>query len=195
MASKALFSLLLPLALFASAVLGESDVTCEKLDRATCAFAVSSSGHRCVLEKHLGGDNRAENYSCRSSGVEAAGRFSGWIETDECVKACGLSRETLGISSDSLLDQQFMRQLCSPECYRGCPNVVELYFNLAAGEGVFLPNSCGRNGGSSRREMAEIKSSGEVKAAPGPWVSFIALPPTSPEKLSAYNNGEALPPL
>ncbi|KAH0452493.1 hypothetical protein IEQ34_019792 [Dendrobium chrysotoxum] len=124
-----------PIELFSQVNAGRPDVTCEKLDRDTCAFAVSSSGYRCVLEKHLRGDSRAEKYSCRSSGVEAAGRFSGWIETDECVKACGLNRKTLGISSDSLLDQQFMRQLCSPECYRGCPNVVELYFNLAAGEG------------------------------------------------------------
>lgn len=113
---------------------GEPEVTCDKLGRGTCAFAVSSSGHRCSLEKHVRGRSREEEYSCRSSGVEAAS-FSGRIESDECVEACGLNRDTLGISSDALLDGQFMQRLCSPECYRRCPNVVELYFDLAAGEG------------------------------------------------------------
>ena len=63
-----------------------------------------------------------------------------YMETDECVNACGVDRKSVGISSDSLLEPQFMSKLCSPNCYQKCPNIVELYFNLAAGEGK-LPNS------------------------------------------------------
>ncbi|GJT58529.1 putative PAR1 protein [Tanacetum coccineum] len=61
-------------------------------------------------------------------------------------RSCGLNRNVLGISSDSLLESKFTQKLCSTQCYNGCPNIVDLYFNLAAGE--------------------EIRSSGFV--APGP---------------------------
>ncbi|PKA48254.1 hypothetical protein AXF42_Ash020651 [Apostasia shenzhenica] len=82
---------------------GEEAFTCEQLDRSTCAFAVSSSGVRCVLEKRVSGAG-LEEYCCQSSGVEVAGIHS-WIETDVCVANCGLDRDTLGISSDSMLDK------------------------------------------------------------------------------------------
>lgn len=75
-----------------------------------------------------------EAYTCRTSDIEAD-KLKDIIETDHCVKACGLDRKTLGISSDSLLESRFTNQLCSPTCYNGCLNVVDLYFNLAAGEG------------------------------------------------------------
>ncbi|CAL9766137.1 unnamed protein product [Musa acuminata subsp. burmannicoides] len=48
-------------------------------------------------------------------------RGVGWVETDECVAACALDRGIVGISSDALLDADFMRKLCSPDCYHGCP--------------------------------------------------------------------------
>lgn len=139
-------------------------MTCEYLDQDVCAFAVSSTGKRCVLEKHVkrGGQ---ESYTCGTSEVEAE-KIRNWVETDECIKACGLDRKSFGISSDSLLESRFTKKLCSSKCYSGCPNVVDLYFNLAAGEGVFLPKLCEAQGGSVRREMAEIRSSGLV--APGP---------------------------
>ncbi|XP_020594925.1 uncharacterized protein LOC110035028, partial [Phalaenopsis equestris] len=126
--SKAFFSLLVSV-LFFSSVHGE--FTCEQLDRSTCAFAVSSSGFRCVLEKHV--RSGFNEYSCRNSGVAGTG-VEGWIETDECVEACGLERVTVGISSDYLVDRRFKQRLCSPKCYDSCPNVVDLYANVAAGE-------------------------------------------------------------
>ncbi|THF97370.1 hypothetical protein TEA_017370 [Camellia sinensis var. sinensis] len=88
------------------------------------------------------------------------------IENDQCIEACGLDRTMLGISSDSLLESQFTHKLCSTQCYDNCPNIMNLYFNLAAGEGVFLPKFCEAQGANARRGMAEIKSSGHM--APGP---------------------------
>ncbi|GLU24269.1 hypothetical protein SLE2022_402170 [Rubroshorea leprosula] len=159
---KILAVLALGLALCVQATLG--GVTCEDLDQDVCAFAVSSTGKRCVLEKHVKRTGQ-EAYTCRTSEIEAE-KIRNWIETDECIKACGLERKSFGISSDSLLECHFTKKLCSPQCYDSCPNVVDLYFNLAAGEGVFLPKLCEAQGGNVRREMAEIRSSGLV--APGP---------------------------
>ncbi|RWR72186.1 PAR1 protein [Cinnamomum micranthum f. kanehirae] len=160
---KTITCVALALVLCVQKVLG--GITCEKLDKSTCAFAVSSMSTRCVLEKRVrrGG---MEEYTCRSSEIEAE-KLKDWIETDQCIESCGLDRNTLGISSDALLDSQFVKKLCSSQCYQGCPNIVDLYFNLAAGEGVFLPKLCEAQGGNSRREMAEIKSSGIVAPAPG----------------------------
>ncbi|XP_073127622.1 uncharacterized protein [Henckelia pumila] len=153
------------------------NVECEDLDKARCSFAVSSSGRRCLLEKSVRRSGE-EVYMCRTSAIEAE-RYKNWIETDECVNACGLDRNSLGISSDSLLDSRFALMLCSHECYPKCPNVVDLHFNLAAGEGIYLPKLCKEQGANARREMVEIKSSGFV--APGPDLPL----PTSYDFLSA----------
>ncbi|KAI0498827.1 hypothetical protein KFK09_019722 [Dendrobium nobile] len=131
--SKQFVFLFLSFALFVTVVLGK--ITCEQLDRSTCAFAVSSNGLRCVLEKHVRGvDLGEEVYTCRTSDLKAT-VMTGWVETDACIAACSLKRETVGISSDSLLDRRFMGRLCSPECFLNCPNIVDLYFSIAAGEG------------------------------------------------------------
>lgn len=106
---------------------------CENLDHESCAFAVSSSGKRCVLEKQVKRSGE-EAYTCRRSGIEAGG-LRDYIETDQCIKSCGVDRRTLGIASDALLEPRFTYQLCSSKCYGSCPNIVDLYFNLAAGEG------------------------------------------------------------
>lgn len=108
-------------------------IECENLSEETCSFAVSSGGKRCVLEKRVKRTGE-EAYTCRTSEIEAD-KLKDHIETEQCVKACGLDRKSLGISSDSLLESRFTHQLCSPQCYQSCPNVVDLYFNLAAGEG------------------------------------------------------------
>lgn len=88
---------------------------------------------RCVLEKRLrrGG---YEEYTCRSSSIESGGPKD-WTESNECVEACGVDRDSLGISSDFLWDTSFVQKLCSDGCYKHCSNIVDLYFNLAAGEG------------------------------------------------------------
>ncbi|XP_043715582.1 uncharacterized protein LOC122663976 [Telopea speciosissima] len=122
------------------------------------------------------------------------------METDQCIEACGLDRISLGISSDSLLDSLFTQKLCSPLCYDNCPNIVDLYFNLAAGEGnppipdlyfnlaatqgVFLPQLCEAQGANARRKMSEIRSSGFVKPAPqsdGPPMKFVVLTAIAPK--------------
>ncbi|CAN0856014.1 hypothetical protein LINGRAHAP2_LOCUS6397 [Linum grandiflorum] len=164
-------------------------VTCEKLGQGACAYAVSSTGKRCVLEKRVKLRCGTEEYSCRTSEIEADDKLNNLVETDECVKACGLERKVLGISSDALLEPGFTRHLCSPQCYDACPNIIDLYFNLAAGEGVFLPNLCatkeGRKGGERRELMGEINSSGGGVMqiiAPGPVdaMSYMISPSTAP---------------
>ena len=111
-------------------------IACENLNKDSCAFAVSSSGKRCVLEKSVRRSGE-EVYTCRTSEIEAD-KLKDWIETNKCVESCGLDRNALGISSDSLLESHFTQKLCSPQCYDSCPNIVDLYFNLAAGEGNFI---------------------------------------------------------
>ncbi|KAL1823715.1 hypothetical protein ACET3Z_010493 [Daucus carota] len=165
MASFGLLALALALAFCIQGSLG--NVICENLSKDACAFAVSSEGKRCVLEQRMCRSGMGK-YTCRSSEIEAD-TLKDWIESDECIKACGLERNVLGISSDSLLESQFTQKLCSTPCYNSCPNIVDLYFNLAAGEGVYLPKLCEARGVNARRGMAELKSSGLV--SPGPVAS------------------------
>uniref|UniRef100_A0A5B6ZPW7 PAR1 protein n=1 Tax=Davidia involucrata TaxID=16924 RepID=A0A5B6ZPW7_DAVIN len=158
-------------------------IACENLNKDSCAYAVSSSGKRCVLEKSVRRSGE-EAYTCRTSEIEAD-KLKDWIETNQCIEACGLDRTALGISSDSLLESHFTQKLCSSQCYDSCPNIVDLYFNLAAGEGVFLPKLCeALQGANVRRGMAEIKSSGYVAPGPGSGgvlpVKFMVAPAMAP---------------
>lgn len=109
-------------------------VICEELPQDLCAYAVSSSSKRCVLESTYQGSGKPAEYQCRTSEVVVE-RIKDHVETDRCVKACGVDRNSVGISSDALLEPQFAGKLCSPECHQNCPNIIDLYFNLAAGEG------------------------------------------------------------
>ncbi|KAL6545200.1 hypothetical protein OROHE_009865 [Orobanche hederae] len=145
-----LLSLLLVFALaFAISVQGTlGSIECENLNEDSCAYAVSSTGRR------IAGPGGASEI--------VADKLSDWIEMEDCISTCGVDRKALGISLDSLLDNRFTGKLCSVECYRGCPNIVDLYFNLAAGEGVFLPKFCEALGSNGLREMAKIQSSGLV---------------------------------
>ncbi|XP_057984114.1 uncharacterized protein LOC131168585 isoform X2 [Malania oleifera] len=140
------------------------EILCEELGKDVCAFAIASSGKRCILEKYAGEDGKAAEFQCRTSEVVVE-RMAGYIETDKCVSACGVDRNAVGISSDALLEPQFTNKLCSPPCFEHCPNIVDLYFNLAAGEGVFLPDICEDQRSNPHRSMIELMSSG---AAPGP---------------------------
>nr|CAD1818289.1 unnamed protein product [Ananas comosus var. bracteatus] len=99
-----------------------------------CAFAISSASQRCVLESTPRTDGGPTEYECYTSGMVVT-HMSDWIETEHCVRVCGLDRNTVGISSDALLDRHFIRKLCSGACHHNCPNVVDLHSNLAAGEG------------------------------------------------------------
>ncbi|KAJ8753911.1 hypothetical protein K2173_000165 [Erythroxylum novogranatense] len=164
-----------PLVLFLSSiffhgVLGE--IVCEELPNDVCAFSVASSGKRCLLETY-GREDESVGYQCRTSEVVVE-RMANYIETDECVNACGVDRNSFGISSDSLLEPQFTANLCSPACYGRCPNIVDLYFNLAAGEGAYLPDLCNLARTNPHRSMIQLMSSGE---ASGPVASAPASAP------------------
>ncbi|KAG4380512.1 hypothetical protein GLYMA_16G187250v4 [Glycine max] len=37
---------------------------------------------------------------------------------------------------NSLMESGFTQNLCFPQCYKSCPNILDLYFDLAAGEGM-----------------------------------------------------------
>lgn len=110
---------------------------CEELPKEVCAFSIASSGKRCVLETERPADSGTVEYQCRTSEVVVE-NMSEYIERDECVKACGVDRRSVGISSDALLDPRFTAKLCASPCYNHCPNIVDLYFNLAAGEGICI---------------------------------------------------------
>ncbi|KAL0441795.1 UNVERIFIED_CONTAM: hypothetical protein Sradi_0118400 [Sesamum radiatum] len=96
---------------------------------------------------------------------------------DQCVKACGVCRESVGVSSDVFLSSKFTCHLCSPACYHNCPNIVDLFFNLAAGEGVSLPALC-KNQEEKHRAMLAILGSG---VNPGPAAAPLVAP--APESL------------
>ncbi|CAA0834369.1 PAR1 protein [Striga hermonthica] len=171
------------------------EIRCQDLNENTCAYAVSSSGNRCVLESRLRMSGTTA-YTCGTSEI-MADKIKNMVETDECISSCGVERHALGISSDSLLDDRFARSLCSEACYSNCPNIVDLYFNLAAGEGVFLPMFCGMRQPGGRRGMIEsigLKSSRNVaqKHTFGP-LSSVSLDETAfgPESASLYEEAFA----
>ncbi|PPR86673.1 hypothetical protein GOBAR_AA34019 [Gossypium barbadense] len=148
-----------------------SEIICEDLPKDVCAFSIATSGKRCLLETSV----KKDGYECRTSEVVVVS-LADYIESDECVRACGVDRTSTGFSSDSLLEPQFTAKLCSPACYQYCPNIVDLYFNLAAGEGmevnvystrvgVLLADLCEAQRTDPRRTLMELLSSG---AAPGP---------------------------
>ncbi|GFQ02969.1 hypothetical protein PHJA_002440700 [Phtheirospermum japonicum] len=135
-----------------------AEVICENLAENLCAFGIASSGKRCVLENYKNEDSGNLEYTCKTSKVVVE-RLSGYIETDHCVAACGVDRRFVGISSDAFLVPEFTTSLCSPACHQNCPNIVDLYFNLAAGEGVYLPALCQKQKSSPKRAMLELLSS------------------------------------
>ncbi|KAH0928597.1 hypothetical protein HID58_014324 [Brassica napus] len=175
-------SLKLPIFLILSsllhAALGE-EIICENLPTSMCAFSISASGKRCLLETA----NVAGEYTCRTSAVEVEGIVN-HVESDECVAACGVDRKTVGISSDAMMEPGFAAKLCSPACLDYCPNILDLYFNLAAGEGAFLPDLCDAQRTNPHRSMMEMFSSGGApepasETAPGP-VSDSSAPALAP---------------
>ncbi|KAK6152496.1 hypothetical protein DH2020_015131 [Rehmannia glutinosa] len=155
-----------------------AEVTCEKLPESLCSFAIASSGKRCVLENSKN-ENGDVNYTCKTSEVVVE-RFAGYIETDNCVAACGVDRRSVGISSDALVSPDFAKSLCSPACYQNCPNIVDLYLNLAAGEGLFLPDLCRKLKSSPKHVMFGLLSSSGGAAAAMVDDFFAPTPAPSP---------------
>ncbi|WCJ20400.1 PAR1 protein [Euphorbia peplus] len=167
------FIIFLALSLLLHGALG-TEIICEELPIEVCSYAISSSGKRCLLENNYEiGKNLKE---CKTSEV-IVDKLQGFIESEECVNACGVDRNTIGISSDSLLQPHFLSKLCSNTCYQSCPNIVDLYFNLALAEGVYLPDMCA----NPRRALSEAKSSSD--AAPSPVADYgdVAPSPVSEE--------------
>ncbi|XP_060219272.1 uncharacterized protein LOC132645988 isoform X4 [Lycium barbarum] len=158
------FILFLALFLFLQRALG--DLICEELPVEMCTLSIDSSGKRCVLESTTSGEEGKFEMQCQTSEVFASNkRLQEYIETDECVGACGVDRQSLGLSSDSLLDSKFISKLCSHQCYNNCPNIVDLYSNLASAEGVSLPEMCSSQKTGLGRGTSKLLSSGA--AAPG----------------------------
>ncbi|KAG8663001.1 hypothetical protein MANES_01G166300v8 [Manihot esculenta] len=122
----------LAMSLLLHGALGE--LVCEQLPVELCSYSIASSGKRCLLENFATKDGKVK-YQCKTSEV-VVDVMQEWIESDECVSSCGLDRNTVGISSDGLLQPQFLAKLCSDDCYQGCPNIVDLYLNLALAEGI-----------------------------------------------------------
>ncbi|GFY83712.1 hypothetical protein Acr_03g0004860 [Actinidia rufa] len=184
MAASTKFSLILffTCSLFLKGTLGE--IICEHLPTTVCSFAITSSGKRCLLEI-----NRKTRYQCKTLEVVAK-RMAPYIETDTCVSACGLNRNSIGISSNKLLEPQFLTKLCSPNCYRNCPNIIDVYTKLADAEGVILLNLCEKQKIHLHRNMLERLSSG---AAPGPI--HAALGPMGANEIKLLNSGDASSPI
>ncbi|KAJ8572844.1 hypothetical protein K7X08_009355 [Anisodus acutangulus] len=139
----------------------ESDLICEELPVEMCTLSIDSSGKRCVLESTTSDDEGKFEMQCQTSEVFASNKMlQEYIETDECVGACGVDRQSLGLSSDALLDSKFIAKLCSHQCYNNCPNIVDLYSNLASAEGVSLPEMCSTQKTRPRRGISQLLSSG-----------------------------------
>uniref|UniRef100_A0A7N0RHH9 PAR1 protein n=1 Tax=Kalanchoe fedtschenkoi TaxID=63787 RepID=A0A7N0RHH9_KALFE len=136
-------------------------IVCHNLPNDKCAFAIDSNEKRCLLETAYITTAEFAEYQCRTFEVYVR-NSAGYVETDGCVKACGIERQSIGISSDSLLEPSFISKLCSSACYKNCPNIVDLYFNLASGEGGFLPEICASHRASYHHALVEVRSSRAV---------------------------------
>lgn len=119
---------------FPLSFLWSGDIVCEQLPTELHLFSIASNGRRCILENYVSPTDRKLEYECKTSQV-AVDIMHEWIETDDCINAYGVDRESVGISSDALLQPHFTAKLCSSARYLNCPNIVDLYFNLALGEG------------------------------------------------------------
>ncbi|XP_002993113.2 uncharacterized protein LOC9652438 [Selaginella moellendorffii] len=134
----------------------QAALECEELAVEDCAFAVSGLGSRCVLEKRVL-ESKIVVYQCQTSPVLAE-RSEAWIETDECLAACGLERMSVGISTDGIIRKEFLSRWCSSQCQANCPNVVDLFTKLASGEDIHLPHICNSIRPSSRKLIGESLS-------------------------------------
>lgn len=101
-----------------------------------CSFSIASSGKRCLLETSAMNDGNMK-FQCKTSEAVVK-NMAEWIESDECVSSCGVDRKSVGISSDFLMEPHFTAKLCSSACYQNCPNIVDLYYHLALGEGTLV---------------------------------------------------------
>ncbi|XP_055830696.1 uncharacterized protein LOC129899694 [Solanum dulcamara] len=167
-----LITIFLVFSLLVHGALGNGEIVCEDLSIGLCAYSVASSGKRCSLETYESGEGTTR-YQCKTSEVLVSNiGIANLIESDECISACGANRNSVGISSDSLLESKFTSKLCSQQCNQKCPNIVDLYYNLALGEGMYLPAFCKGRNLNGRHEMSQIQSSGVAFAHSSAWDGY-----------------------
>ncbi|GFS39226.1 hypothetical protein Acr_00g0061780 [Actinidia rufa] len=171
--AMAMAILFLAFSLFLHGAFG--DIVCEELPIGMCSFSIASSGKRCLLETSATHGVSTMEYQCTTSEVVVKD-MPEWIESNECISACGVDRYSVGLSSDSFLEPQFTVKLCAPACFQNCPNIVDLYNNLALAEGIFLPGLCKTQQTNPHRAMSQLRSSG---AASGPVSAETAAPVSS----------------
>lgn len=116
--------------------LNVGELVCEELPIGMCSFAISSGGNRCSLETYTSRRDGSTKLQCKTSQI-LVDEIKEHIESDECINACGLERYSIGISSDTLLDSAFALKICSNDCSKNCPNIADLYHNLAQAEGWY----------------------------------------------------------
>ncbi|KAL2651671.1 hypothetical protein R1flu_019799 [Riccia fluitans] len=151
----------------------ESKLQCHMLPIDHCAFAVDSDGDRCVLESIIT-DNVITAYICQKSVIPVGAECPvEYVETDECIMACGAERLTVGFSTDAFTTTGFTSKLCSTQCREGCPNLVDLYSNIIAGEGTTIAELCSEH----RRSMLVREQ--QMIFAQAPFSSPGASPPSS----------------
>jgi len=93
------------------------------------------------------------------------------------MNACGVERMAVGMSTDALVDGRSTRKLCSPNYYKKCPSTLELYFNLTAREGIYLPHLCEAHRSRDRQMISGVKSQSKFvvvapTSSPSPIVGF-----------------------
>ncbi|KAL8115416.1 hypothetical protein AgCh_022053 [Apium graveolens] len=154
-----------------------------------CAFSVASTGNRCVLESYGSNAGNTE-FQCKTSDVFAE-NVAQWIEDDHCVEACGVDRKTVGISSDSLSEPRIIASVCSTACYDNCPNIVDLYYNLALAEGAYLPNLCKARNAVPRREMSQLLAWAPLSGNAESYGSSAWTPAPTPIPVSPPINAES----
>ncbi|KAH0726879.1 hypothetical protein KY284_002744 [Solanum tuberosum] len=174
------FILFFALSFFLQGALGE--LICEELPVEMCALSIASDGKRCVLESRPSEEGNIE-VECQTSEAFASNKMlQEYIETDECVGACGVDRQSLGLSSDALVDSKFIAKLCSHHCYNNCPNIIDLYSTVASAEGLSLRKMCASQKTRPRRGMSQSASINSGAAAP--VVSSDANPPVGSDPVT-----------
>ncbi|XP_076958013.1 uncharacterized protein LOC143633639 [Bidens hawaiensis] len=115
-------------------------IICEDLTKDNCSFAISSSGKRCVLEDFEDPKGKVE-YQCRTSEVMVEIMVD-YIESDDCVRACGVNRNATGVSLPDLCEQQRSH----PDCA-----MIELLSSSSVADG---PTGSASASASYRREFS-----------------------------------------
>ncbi|KAH0731651.1 hypothetical protein KY289_002839 [Solanum tuberosum] len=159
-----------------------SELICEELPVEMCALSIASDGKRCVLESRPSEEGNIE-VECQTSEAFASNKMlQEYIESDECVGACGVDRQSLGLSSDALVDSKFIAKLCSHHCYNNCPNIIDLYSTVASAEGLSLQKMCASQKTRPRRGMSQ--SAYLSSGAAAPVVSTDANPPVGSDPVT-----------